>query len=155
MDRCTKLLLNSYSNPWEELEFNNTSAKDKGFTPEEDRYLLCWVRKYGHGQWEAIRLAIRRCDKFRFSFYIRAMSAESIGKRCEQLMRACEREVEAIQKKVSSDEAFASVSAISRPNSFRTFASLVAVLGNDERGGQGQHYTSRHCHPFPRGTNGG
>jgi len=99
MDRCTKLLLNSYSNPWEELEFNNTSAKDKGFTPEEDRYLLCWVRKYGHGQWEAIRLAIRRCDKFRFSFYIRAMSAESIGKRCEQLMRACEREVEAIQKK--------------------------------------------------------
>ena len=30
---------------------------------------------------------------------MRAMSAEGIGKRCEQLMRACEREVEQLQKK--------------------------------------------------------
>ena len=100
MDRCTKLLLETHSNPWEDLEFHYTSAKDKGFTLEEDRYLLCWVRKYGYGQWEAVRLAIRRSDKFRFSYYIRAMSAETVGRRCEQLMRACEREVEALQRKI-------------------------------------------------------
>ena len=49
--------------------------------------------------WQAIRLAARRSDKFRFSYYLRSMSAEGLGKRCEQLMRACEREVEQLQKR--------------------------------------------------------
>ncbi|GMI09136.1 hypothetical protein TrVE_jg12629 [Triparma verrucosa] len=99
MEKSTSLLLDTFENPWDELAFSHTTARDKGFTLEEDRYLLNWVKKYGHGQWEAIRLAARRCDRFHFSYYMRAMSAEAIGKRCEQLMRACEREVDQLQKK--------------------------------------------------------
>ncbi|GMH46812.1 hypothetical protein TrLO_g5455 [Triparma laevis f. longispina] len=99
MENSTNLLLDTFENPWDDFVFSHTTARDKGFTLEEDKYLLNWVKKYGHGQWEAIRLAARRHDKFNFSYYMRAMSAEAIGKRCEQLMRACEREVEALQKK--------------------------------------------------------
>lgn len=62
--------------------------------------MLCWAHKYGHGQWESIRLAIRRCDKFRFNYYLRAMSTDTIARRVEQLMRASEREVEQLQKRI-------------------------------------------------------
>ena len=88
MENSTNLLLDTFENPWDDFVFSHTTARDKGFTLEEDKYLLNWVKKYGHGQWEAIRLAARRHDKFNFSYYMRAMSAEAIGKRCEQLMRA-------------------------------------------------------------------
>jgi len=51
LERGTRILLSLFKNPWEELEFNYVNCKDKFFTPEEDRYLLCWTHKVGslHG----------------------------------------------------------------------------------------------------------
>lgn len=45
LDRATALLVSHFDNPWEELEFTYVNCKDKMFTAEEDRHLLCWSRK--------------------------------------------------------------------------------------------------------------
>ena len=45
LERGTKVLVSLFANPWEELEFNFVNCKDKMFTAEEDRYLLCWTHK--------------------------------------------------------------------------------------------------------------
>ena len=45
LERGTKVLVSLFANPWEELEFNFVNCKDKLFTAEEDRYLLCWTHK--------------------------------------------------------------------------------------------------------------
>jgi hypothetical protein len=39
-------------------------------------------------------MAIRRCDRFRFDYFLRSCTADNLGKRCEQLMRAAESELE-------------------------------------------------------------
>jgi SWI/SNF-related matrix-associated actin-dependent regulator of chromatin subfamily A member 5 len=45
LERATKVLVSHFDNPWEELEFVHANCKDKMFTSEEDRFLLCWCRK--------------------------------------------------------------------------------------------------------------
>ena len=57
------------------------------------------MTQFGYGEWEAIKMAIRRHPNFRFDYYLKSLSVDAIGRRCEQLMRAAEREVEAIEKK--------------------------------------------------------
>ncbi len=102
LQRGTKVLISLFENPWVELQFTHYNMKDinkdKKFTPQEDRFLLCWAHKYGYGQWEAIKFAIRRSSHFRFDYFFKSLSIEAIGRRCEQLMRAAEKEVEAMEK---------------------------------------------------------
>jgi len=45
LEHGTRLLVSLFDNPWEELEFSFVNCRDKMFTPEEDRHLLCWARK--------------------------------------------------------------------------------------------------------------
>ena len=45
LERGTRILVSLFANPWEELEFMYANCKDKFFTAEEDRYLLCWTHK--------------------------------------------------------------------------------------------------------------
>ena len=45
LERATRLLVDHFDNPWQELEFSHVNCKDKMFTAEEDRHLLCWSRK--------------------------------------------------------------------------------------------------------------
>ena len=45
LERGTKVLVSLFDNPWKELEFTHINCKDKMFTLDEDRYLLCWARK--------------------------------------------------------------------------------------------------------------
>jgi SWI/SNF-related matrix-associated actin-dependent regulator of chromatin subfamily A member 5 len=45
LERGTHILVSLFDNPWQELEFTYVNCKDKMFTAEEDRYLLCWTRK--------------------------------------------------------------------------------------------------------------
>lgn len=48
-------------------------------------------------------MAIRRSPDFRFDYYLRSLHTDVIGKRCEQLMKAAEKEVEQIAKKFQKD----------------------------------------------------
>jgi len=98
MMRGTRVFISLFENPWRELQFTHVNTKDKKFNAEEDRWLLCWAHKYGYGQWEAIKFAIRRSSNFRFDYFLKSAPPEAIGHRCEQLMKAAEKEVEQMEK---------------------------------------------------------
>ena len=94
LERGTRVFVSLFGNPWDELQFVHVNCSDKMFTAEEDRHLLCWTRKYGYGQWQAIKFAIRRHPTFRFDYFLRSLPIDQVKKRCEQLMKAAEKEVE-------------------------------------------------------------
>ena len=104
--RGTKILISIFDNPWRDLEFTFVNCKDKIFTIEEDRHLLCWAYKFGFGQWEAVKMAIRRNPNFRFDYFLRSLPTEVIGRRCEQLMKAAEKEVEQLEKRAREETGF-------------------------------------------------
>jgi len=54
-----------------------------------------------------VRNSVRRCERFRFDFYLQSCSAEVLGKRCETLMRSAERELAEIERKrqIGGDDA--------------------------------------------------
>lgn len=47
LQRGTRVLISLFENPWVELQFTHekTHTKDKKFTADEDRFLLCWAHK--------------------------------------------------------------------------------------------------------------
>jgi SWI/SNF-related matrix-associated actin-dependent regulator of chromatin subfamily A member 5 len=49
LQRGTRVLISLFENPWVELQFTHYNMKDinkdKKFTPQEDRFLLCWAHK--------------------------------------------------------------------------------------------------------------
>jgi SWI/SNF-related matrix-associated actin-dependent regulator of chromatin subfamily A member 5 len=94
LTKATQDLVGRFRNPWEELTFQfiGQQGKERVFSTDEDRYLLCLTNYYGYGNWDKVKRAIRRCDRFRFDYFLRSCSAENLGKRCEQLMRAAEKE---------------------------------------------------------------
>jgi SWI/SNF-related matrix-associated actin-dependent regulator of chromatin subfamily A member 5 len=120
LERATGVLIHHFDSPWRELEFVHVNCKDKMFTAEEDRHLLCWsykvrfvfvwshfitfvltflISQYGYGQWLAIKFAIRRNPAFRFDYFLRSLPIDQIARRCEQLMKATEKEVEHLERK--------------------------------------------------------
>lgn len=103
LQRGTRILISLFDNPWWELQFTHVNARDKKFTAEEDRYLLCWAHKYGYGQWEAIKFAIRRSSAFRFDYFLKSLPIDAIGRRCEQLMKFAEKEVEIMERVVMEE----------------------------------------------------
>ena len=48
LQRGTRVLISLFDNPWQELQFTHVNTKDKKFTVEEDRWLLCWAHKVRH-----------------------------------------------------------------------------------------------------------
>eukprot|EP00980_Cylindrotheca_fusiformis_P004471 scaffold953_cov141-Cylindrotheca_fusiformis.AAC.15 len=103
LERCTRVLISLFENPWEELEFQYVTTKDKLFSQDNDRHLLCWAHKFGYGQWGAVKMAIRRSAKFRFDYFLRSLPMDALGRRCEHLMRAAEKEVEQLERKAREE----------------------------------------------------
>ena len=48
-------------------------------------------------------MAIRRSPNVRFDYFLRSLPSELIGRRCEQLMKAAEKEVEQLERKARED----------------------------------------------------
>lgn len=104
LKKGVRIFISLFENPWEEIEFTHVNTKDKLFSIENDRYLLCWTHKFGIGQWSAIKMAIRRSPVFRFDYFLRTLPIDQIGRRCEYLMRSALKEVEFLEKKYREDE---------------------------------------------------
>jgi SWI/SNF-related matrix-associated actin-dependent regulator of chromatin subfamily A member 5 len=112
LTEATGRLIAMFDDPWEELTFRNVGNMNRIFTAVEDRFLLCLTHLHGYGSWDQVRNSIRRCERFRFDFYLQSCSAETLGKRCELLMRSAERELLEIERKrQSSGNEFVSSSA--------------------------------------------
>jgi TolA-binding protein len=48
-------------------------------------------------------MAVRRSPKFRFDYFLRSLPVDVMGRRCEYLMRATEKEVEQLEKKAREE----------------------------------------------------
>lgn len=84
--------VNRYSNPWEDMPINYQGKGGKVFTEEEDRVLLCLVNKFGYGSWERIKEELCNLEMFAFDYYLRSRTAAELGRRCDSLMRICEKD---------------------------------------------------------------
>ncbi|RLN75764.1 hypothetical protein BBJ28_00010208 [Nothophytophthora sp. Chile5] len=81
-----------YANPWEDMPINYQGKGGKVFTEEEDRVLLCLVNQFGYGAWDRIKQEICAMETFAFDYYLRSRTAAEIGRRCDSLMRICEKD---------------------------------------------------------------
>ncbi|KAL7999500.1 putative SANT/Myb domain, Homeobox-like domain superfamily, High mobility group box [Plasmopara halstedii] len=81
-----------YANPWEDMPINYQGKGGKVFTEEEDRVLLCLVNLFGYGAWDRIKQEICNMEMFAFDYYLRSRTAAEIGRRCDSLMRICEKD---------------------------------------------------------------
>lgn len=54
LEKAARIFVSLFDNPWEELEFSHVNTKDKLFSPDNDRYLLCWTHKVSSGMPELI-----------------------------------------------------------------------------------------------------
>lgn len=62
--------------------------KGKGFTLQEDRFLLYVCRLLGYGEWQKLQWAIRRDGEFRFDYFLKTRSLTQINRRVDALLRA-------------------------------------------------------------------
>ena len=81
-----------HSDPWRAMKLNYGSNRGKMFTPEEDVFLVNMMHRYGYGEWERIRLEIRRAWQFRFDWFFKSRNAAELQRRCDILIRIIEKE---------------------------------------------------------------
>ena len=79
--------------PWQTLVVGYGSNKGKAFTEEEDRFLVCMMDQLGYGQWEQLKLEIRKAWQFRFDWFLKSRTTAEIQRRCDTLVRLIEKEV--------------------------------------------------------------
>ena len=99
LTNATAKLISLFEDPWEQLTFRNVGNQGRIYNAAEDRFLLCLTHLHGYGSWDLVRSSIRRSEHFRFDFYLQSCTADALGKRCEVLMKAAERELAEIEKK--------------------------------------------------------
>jgi SWI/SNF-related matrix-associated actin-dependent regulator of chromatin subfamily A member 5 len=126
---ATGRLIGMFADPWEELCFRHVGAQGRVFHSIEDRYLLCLTHVHGYGNWDRVRSSIRRCERFRFDYFLLSCSAEILGKRCESLMRMAEKELAEMDKKKS----VATSSAAAEGSATAAAATATSSVGMRER----------------------
>ena len=114
---ATKKLIEMFDDPLEELTFRNVSTQGRVFNGIEDRYLLCLTHLHGYGNWDAVRASIRKCERFRFDYYLLSCSADALGKRCEALMKSAEKELMEIERKRMAADTMKSMALSTYPTS--------------------------------------
>ncbi|TMW59997.1 hypothetical protein Poli38472_000039 [Pythium oligandrum] len=95
-----------YSNPLRDMKLQYPSGyKSKGFTMEEDVFLVVMMNKYGPLEhWSEIRDEIRKAWQFRFDWFFKSRTISELQKRGELLTRMIERENEELKSKHSKEE---------------------------------------------------
>lgn len=91
--------LDRYKNPWKDLRIIYGQNKGKGFTEEEDRFLICMIHKLGWGLWDELKAEIRKSHLFRFDWFFKSRTPQELQKRCDQLVRLVEKENEELREK--------------------------------------------------------
>ena len=83
-----------YKNPWRELTFDSTTShKSRIYTYENDRFLICMAKKVGYGNWDALKLQIRKSGAFRFDYMLRSRTSGELQRRVDSLIRIIEKEM--------------------------------------------------------------
>mmetsp|Transcript_2589 Transcript_2589/g.5909 ORF Transcript_2589/g.5909 Transcript_2589/m.5909 type:complete len:921 (-) Transcript_2589:134-2896(-) len=61
--------------------------KERGFDPQEDRFLLLKTNEFGFGNWDDVKDAVRTEDEFAFDYFLKTRTSNEIGRRVTQLVR--------------------------------------------------------------------
>lgn len=95
-----------YASPLRDMRLNYPSGyKSKGYTLEEDVFLVVMMNKYGPLEhWSEIRDEIRKAWQFRFDWFFKSRTIGELQKRGETLTRMIERENDEMKAKNSKDE---------------------------------------------------
>lgn len=88
---------------WPKMKINYFGNRGRGFTDEEDAFLVAMMYRHGYGSAERIRMEIRRTWQFRFDWYFKSRSAAEIQKRCDTLVRMIDRENEELEQKEETE----------------------------------------------------
>jgi SWI/SNF-related matrix-associated actin-dependent regulator of chromatin subfamily A member 5 len=70
----------------------NKLASMRGYTEEEDRFLVCALNTLGYGCWDALKAEIRRHEAFRFNWFIKSRTPAELARRADALIRMLEKE---------------------------------------------------------------
>ena len=84
-----------YANPWRDMELTYPphTSRGRGFTTEEDVFLVCLMNKKGFGvEWQDIKDEIRNAWQFRFDWFFKSRTVAELQKRGEFLTRIVEKE---------------------------------------------------------------
>lgn len=85
--------LASTKDPLRRLEIKySAQQKGKGFTKENDRYLICQVGQLGYGEWDRLHCQIRREPRFLFDYFLKSRSPAELNRRLDILVRLLEKE---------------------------------------------------------------
>ncbi|TVU17812.1 hypothetical protein EJB05_33869, partial [Eragrostis curvula] len=105
--RAISKKLSGYENPWSELKIQYGQNKDKRYTEQCDRFMLCTVHKVGYGNWDELKAAVRMSPLFRLDWFVRSRTALELSKRCDALIRLIEKEnqeLEEHERRISKGE---------------------------------------------------
>ncbi|RHY60773.1 hypothetical protein DYB30_008198 [Aphanomyces astaci] len=128
----TALKIKRYANPYDDLVINYQGKGGKLFTEEEDRLLLCLVHTYGYGSWEKIKREIHAAPVCAFDYYLRSRSAAELGRRCDALMRICEKDNVDFDLKEKKDAALQRELADQRDELAKRIADAKAELNRNQ-----------------------
>lgn len=76
-----KQKIQQYTNPYEDMNLAYATQKSKFFSKETDIILLCLTDKFGYGNWQDIKKALRREQRCRFEHIFISRSEEELKKR--------------------------------------------------------------------------
>ncbi|GAB5030733.1 snf2 super family, partial [Nannochloropsis oceanica] len=90
-------LVAGHKNPLQTLTLNyyggiGKQQQGRLWTDEEDTFLLILMHKFEYGNWERIRMEIRKSEKFCFDWFFKSRTSFELNKRGDTLIKLIERE---------------------------------------------------------------
>merc|ERR1719223_1114963 len=77
-----------------QLKYSATQ-REKGYTKNEDVFLLHETRRVGYGEWQALRESILSSPEFTFDYYLRSRSGLELSRRVDTLLALLGKAIEA------------------------------------------------------------
>lgn len=95
-----------YTNPWRDMTLvYPANVREKGYSREEDVFLVCLMNKHGVGaDWADIKDEIRKAWQFRFDWFIKSRTVAELQRRGEFLCRIVEKENNELESKRKAEE---------------------------------------------------
>jgi SWI/SNF-related matrix-associated actin-dependent regulator of chromatin subfamily A member 5 len=78
--------------PLENLKIDYPAKEKTQFSKLEDKFLFCKMAELGYGNWEELRLSVRKSWIFRFDWFLKSRTAAELGRRCDTLLKYVENE---------------------------------------------------------------
>jgi len=97
-----------YEDPLKTLTLDYQNKPPRFFTKDNDSFLVVMMHRFGYGNWERIRVEIRKAWQFRFDWYFKTRNSMELQRRSDALIQIIENELESQKSKKrknsSSDE---------------------------------------------------